>query len=561
MFSVPGWNVSAPLATQVEKARPKDNAGQGKKSQKRKQQRDAKQQAQIDEGNLGKMWETIVEGKGDVDVGAMQNATGVNSGKLGKKRKRNNDKEAREESQAGTEGAGNEAKEEVDASEQSKLRDVGKEAASEAPSKREKKKRKKDHKADSDANQSNAKDDTTKSAPAASDTLPPLIPEPKNLTPLQKSMRAKLTSARFRHLNESLYTKPSAESLEIFKENPDMFLDYHRGFAQQVEVWPENPVDGYVDAILTRGKARTKDPWKDKRRQEKKNKKGGNKLEEDTALANVKPLPRNMKGHATIADLGCGTASLSYRLQSSLKPLNLTLHSFDLSKPTGPTADLVTVADISALPLPDSSIDVAIFCLALMGTNWLDFIDEAWRILRWRGELWVSEIKSRFGRVGKSKVPINSIGSLRKTEKKKPTKKGGKKDDDVAEGPQNSDDEQELATRVDGVEGRQEGTDVSAFVAVLRSRGFVLDAPPERPNDAVDMSNKMFVKMQFVKAVPPTKGKNVRAEDLAKEKEKGANQMRMGIKGKKFAAVGGEDEEGGDEVDAKVLKPCLYKIR
>ena len=249
-------------------------------------------------------------------------------------------------------------------------------------------------------------------------------------------------------------------------------------------------------------------------------------VDADSAIRGQKLLPRNIKGQSTIADLGCGTASLAYRLQPSLKALNLTLHSFDLSKPSGPSAPLVTVADISALPLADGSVDVAIFCLALMGTNWLDFIDEAWRLLRWRGELWVSEIKSRFGRVSKGKVPINSVGSLRKADKK--GKKGGTKPSkEEEEGPQNSDDEAELATRVDGAEAKQ-GTDVSAFVAVLRTRGFVLDAPPERQNDAVDMSNKMFVKLQFIKGTQPTRGKNAKADEAEKKAV-----MRMGIKGKK----------------------------
>lgn len=561
MFSVPGWNVSAPLATQVEKAKVKD-AVPGKKAQKRKQKQQQKQQEhQVDEKNVGDLWEKVVEGKGDPsEIGALQFASGANSGKLGDGKKRKRQSEQQEEKGKKEDGELATAPEKGDQNKGSETpaKDAGEEATSApAASKRDKKKRKKDHKPESNAQNT---------LPSAAATVPPLIPEPANLTPLQKSMRAKLTSARFRHLNESLYTKPSAESLEIFKENPDMFLDYHRGFAQQVEVWPENPVDGYVDAILTRGKARVKDPWKDKKRQEKNGKKAASAAENDTAVTNAKPLPRNMRGHCTIADLGCGTASLSYRLQPSLKSLNLTLHSFDLSQPTGPTHDLVTVADISNLPLPDNSVDVAIFCLALMGTNWTAFIDEAYRILRWRGELWVSEIKSRFGRVAKGgkQVPINSIGSLRKPEKKPAKGKKGKagKDEEIPEGPQDSADEAELAVRIDGAEAKNEGTDVSAFVAVLKSRGFVLDALPERQHDAIDLSNKMFVKMQFVKAAPPTKGKNVKPEDVAK-REAGRAQpaMRMGIKGKKFATLGGDGEESGEEADAKVLKPCLYKIR
>jgi ribosomal RNA-processing protein 8 len=217
--------------------------------------------------------------------------------------------------------------------------------------------------------------------------------------------------------------------------------------------------------------------------------------------------------------------------------------------------------------LQDGSVDVAIFCLALMGTNWLDFIDEAYRILRWRGELWVSEIKSRFGRVdankGKNAVPINSIGSLRKPDKK--AKKA--KDKPEEEGIADSADEAELAERVDGAEGKN-GTDVSAFVEVLKKRGFVLDALSERPNDAIDLSNKMFVKMQFIKGAQPEKGKNAKAggagarggdgERFSHKSDKG---LKHGMKGKKFAIVGGEEEGKEDEKDMKVLKPCLYKIR
>ena len=52
--------------------------------------------------------------------------------------------------------------------------------------------------------------------------------------------------------------------------------------------------------------------------------------------------------------------------------------SFDLVK----LADHVVVCDVSHLPLDDSSIDVAVFCLSLMGVNWTDFITEANRYAR-----------------------------------------------------------------------------------------------------------------------------------------------------------------------------------
>jgi ribosomal RNA-processing protein 8 len=562
MFTVPGWNVSAPIATQVEKPKPKDPNKLGKKALKRKE----KQEQQVNAENIGELWDKVVDNKSEKPQETPAASNGVEETgdgaqeKRGKKRKRgksNKDKAQAEDSAAKTDDAVPAAKQES----QAQVADVSTQKSTAPPneSKRDKKKRKTDAKS------------TDKPTPSASDLtstdLTSLIPEPAGLTPLQRSMRLKLASARFRHLNESLYTKPSLESLSLFTTDPSMFEDYHRGFAQQVEVWPSNPVDSYVRSILARGRVRNRDPWKDKKRAAKgKGAAAAAAPPPDEPTIGVrltgdsKPLPRNHKSHCTIADLGCGTASLSYRLQPHLNDLHLTFHSFDLAKPTGPSAPLVTVADISNLPLPAGSVDIAIFCLALMGTNWLDFIDEAYRILRWRGELWISEIKSRFGRVDKKKggVPINSIGSLRKSDNKK--SKAGKKDkkeDD--EGIADSADEAELAERVDGARGK-EGTDVSAFIQVLEKRGFVLDALPERQGDAVDLSNKMFVRMQFVKSAQPVKGKNVKeggAVDPARFSTDRA--MKFGMKGKKFSVVADEDE--GDEKDAKVLKPCLYKIR
>jgi ribosomal RNA-processing protein 8 len=568
MFTVPGWNVSAPIATQIEKPKVKDPNKLGKKALKRKE----KQEQQVNAENIGELWDKVVDTK---DVKPQQPPAAATNGvaettdgapeKRGKKRKRgksNKDKQQAEDGVAKDEDASGASKE--DAPAEAADTSATKPTTADGESKPDKKKRKKD-------NKSNEKPTSKVVELVQPADLTSLIPEPAGLTPLQRTMRAKLASARFRHLNESLYTKPSVDSLSLFKDDPSMFEDYHRGFAQQVEVWPSNPVDSYFTSILARGAIRNRDPWKEKQRalKGKGGKKDAEPEHEPTLIGgrlagDSKPLPRNHKYHATIADLGCGTAPLAYRLQPHLNDLHITIHSFDLSKPTGPSAPLVTVADISSLPLGDGSVDVAIFCLALMGTNWLDFIDEAYRVLRWRGELWVSEIKSRFGRVDANKknaVPINSIGSLKKPDKK--AKKA--KDKPEEEGIADSADEAELAERVDGAEGKN-GTDVSAFVEVLKKRGFVLDALSERPNDAIDLSNKMFVKMQFIKGAQPEKGKNVRAggnkggdgERFSHKSDKG---LKHGMKGKKFAIVSGEDEGKEDEKDMKVLKPCLYKIR
>lgn len=52
---------------------------------------------------------------------------------------------------------------------------------------------------------------------------------------------------------------------------------------------------------------------------------------------------------------------------------------------------------MSSLLLAESaSVDAAVFCLALMGTDYGTFITEAFRVLRSGGLLWIAEVRSRF---------------------------------------------------------------------------------------------------------------------------------------------------------------------
>jgi ribosomal RNA-processing protein 8 len=339
------------------------------------------------------------------------------------------------------------------------------------------------------------------------------------LTPMQASMQAKLASARFRHLNETLYTSASEKALDLFKKNPEMFDEYHSGFRQQVDVWPENPVDAYIADIRRRGAIKSGDKDSSK---------------------SVKGLVRT-HGTCTIADLGCGDAKLASELQKSQMALQVKILSYDLHNPS----PLVQRADIANLPLEDGSVNIAIFCLALMGTNWPDFIDEAYRILHWKGELWIAEIKSRFGRVekksGLGKVVEHSVGNKKKKPRSKMSEAEKKREDNVRH-----DEDTTLAVEVDGVvnDRGSDETDVTTFIKVLASRGFVLDG---EEGEAVERNNKMFVKMRFLKAVHPTKGKNV---------TKGKEGATWKPKGKKFM-----DAQGSEIDEGKVLKPCVYKLR
>ncbi|MCJ1398778.1 25S rRNA (adenine645-N1)-methyltransferase [Xylographa trunciseda] len=378
------------------------------------------------------------------------------------------------------------------------------------------------------------------------------------LTPLQQTMREKLISSRFRYLNQTLYTTASKSSYELFQDNPTFFSEYHEGFRRQVSAWPENPVDGFVQWIRDRsqvgGKGSGLGSQKAQFRKKKKEKKGGSESQRQQVLEPVHiegfdPLPRNQRsGLCTVADLGCGDAQLAQNLSGTgdgvrsgpafVKSLNLRIHSFDLAA----ASPHVTVADIRNLPLGDSSVDVAIFCLALMGTNWTDFIEEAWRVLRWKGECWISEVGSRFVSPKAMRVE-HSVGKRIKSNTK------SKKEKPKVE----SSEEHAIEDRAMAEEDRvfpsslaQAPTDVSLFVEVLRTRGFVLAGEPE-------LDNKMFVRMRFLKSLTPTRGKGVPVQHDAGGQTWGK---------KKFVdKSGGGETTGVAEQESRVLKPCVYKTR
>jgi len=379
----------------------------------------------------------------------------------------------------------------------------------------------------------------------------------RKMTAMQLKMAQKLVSSRFRHLNELLYTEPSAKAFEILEKDPEMFTQYHEGFRRQVSVWPENPVDGYLEDIMRRGQI--KGPQKGKSS-------GGGRGYNNSSTINfaTEPLPRT-SGTCTIADLGCGDAKLAAELKSKKKALRLDILSYDLQSPS----PHVTRADIANLPLADGSVNVAIFCLALMGTNWLDFVEEAYRVLHWKGELWVAEIKSRLGHVGApggkrapggngggNSVVTHSVGNRKKAAAAGNNPKKDPAAAAAAEKAQNA----ALAVEVDGAEDRRSETDVRAFVEALRKRGFVLQGE-------ADLRNKMFVKMHFVKAAPATVGKNAfpAATDgdgagdggAGSGRSRSGRDSRMGRVSAKFV----EEEDTSKADEGGILKPCLYKIR
>jgi len=194
--------------------------------------------------------------------------------------------------------------------------------------------------------------------------------------PTNKSndLHQQLSGARFRFLNEQLYTIPSTEAYSMMQDTPSLFNEYHSGYRIQVDQWPNNPLDGYIRRI------------------------------------------QSSMRRLVVGDFGCGEARLAAECtltskqtskpqptafdpsdESPRQPLKQhTIHSFDLvASPT--SLSKVTACNIAHVPLPNSTLDIAVFCLSLMGVDFIEFLREAHRVLKkTTSQLWIAEVKSRF---------------------------------------------------------------------------------------------------------------------------------------------------------------------
>ncbi|MDI1488762.1 MAG: 25S rRNA (adenine645-N1)-methyltransferase [Ramalina farinacea] len=516
MFAVPGWSLSAsnlktqtaPIPSLTQSQAPQDgeaNPTVEKKSRKRK--REHNKAIDVTAENVGELWQTVIEGRpSSKDTKKPDKPNGKEVRKPNKRLRRQEAKAAREKEEI------------VDQTHQHlpPPPDVSNDA--EIPI--------------AAATQN----------PTSSSPLPSTAPLPtSNLTPLQSRMQAKLTSARFRHLNQTLYTTSSSSSLAFFTSTPEAYGAYHAGFRAQVGTWPENPVVGFIGDVERRWRER-RGVGRDVNGFRRRGKSGGGG---GGGEGEVRPLPSGRDGICRIVDLGCGDATLAASLRQLTAEATgaerkrekgkggggkeggkgaLEITSVDLAKGDGPNQGLVTVGDVTdlkALGVRDGSIDVAVCCLSLMGTNWVGVVDECARVTRDGSEVWVAEIKSRFAKPRTAKK--GGIGEKKKEKGGK--RKKGDEEDEV--------EDEEMAALEEKKDAGE--TDVSAFVEVWRKRGFSLAADPE-------MGNKMFVKMRFVRTG-----------------RAGGGQNGVMSSHSRFTV---QDDAGSGAIDeSKALKPCVYKTR
>jgi len=80
----------------------------------------------------------------------------------------------------------------------------------------------------------------------------------------------------------------------------------------------------------------------------------------------------NVNSPVVVADFGCGDAKLARAFPK------VKVHSFDFVA----VNQYVTAGDMAHTSLANGSVDIAVFCLSLMGTNLQSFIKEANRVLK-----------------------------------------------------------------------------------------------------------------------------------------------------------------------------------
>lgn len=192
--------------------------------------------------------------------------------------------------------------------------------------------------------------------------------------------RQKLEGSTFRLLNEQIYTSPNAFAVQLLRQK-QTFNDYHQGYRHQLQQWPVNPNQVIIDAL--RG---------DQRGRFLQNK--------------AKSIPGYIPTSWQIADMGAGDAQIARALTDTNQPRQYKVHSFDLCS----SCELVTACDMAHTPLADNSIEICIFSLSLMATDWLMYIAEAHRILKPKRLLKIVEVRSRLPNPRRFAEVIEGVG-------------------------------------------------------------------------------------------------------------------------------------------------------
>jgi superfamily II DNA or RNA helicase len=185
------------------------------------------------------------------------------------------------------------------------------------------------------------------------------------LTPTQKLEYTRKTN-EFTKLNNKINTQKSETTNKNIKKDPQLLVEYHRQFDEIKKGWDVHPVNVIANKI------------------------------------NELKLPAHIIMKLVIGDFGCGKGELMELLKEN------KIHSFDHHKILN---EKIIPCDMKSVPIKDEKLDLAIFSLSLMGTNWSDYIVEAKRCLTKNGFLFIAETtKSLSARLSELRNVIRDNG-------------------------------------------------------------------------------------------------------------------------------------------------------
>ena len=174
-----------------------------------------------------------------------------------------------------------------------------------------------------------------------------LIVEPSLLSIAQRQQQQRNLS-EFSRLNNIINNSESETINEKIRQDPHFLVKYHEIQDEARKLWPFDPVNVIASKI------------------------------------NGLKWPANVIMKLVIGDFGCGRAKLAELLKEN-KMYNFDHHSI--------LNDKIIPCNMKSVKehLEDGKLDVAVFCLSLMGKDWRDYIIEAKRCLAKNGLLFIAE--------------------------------------------------------------------------------------------------------------------------------------------------------------------------
>lgn len=195
------------------------------------------------------------------------------------------------------------------------------------------------------------------------------------------------------YTRETLYKK-SVEALKTWKErinSDDILFREDSGITVNLEVETQEQVKTRIKSFISdfnrKGKTTSskrmheeivKNPteWIEYHKARHENMKDWDEIPYEYIASKIKNKSR------IVGDFGCGENLMKNSLENKV-------YSFDHHSMPGD--DSVIVCDMAHTPLEDNSLDIAVFSLALWGTNYEDYFKEAYRLLNYDGLMYIAE--------------------------------------------------------------------------------------------------------------------------------------------------------------------------